>query len=188
MRNQPLPAALSEASTDLFDPLRTIHWMGGVSSGNYLDVLDEMRALLKEPLRAINLVVTSAGGPTGIAMSFYDSMRKIYRPHLRTIGSGDVDSSGIIVFLSGEERYISPNTTMLLHLAGRTFDPSRRYTVPDMEAMAKEDKLKDFQYASVIAENSGGRLDAERVLGMMAANTILTSLEAVELGLAHRVL
>lgn len=171
-----------------FAPERTMHWMGGVSQANFLDNVDELKSLMMRGDDPINLVVTSAGGPTGIAMSFYDSVRKVYRTKLRTIGAGDVDSSGIIVFLAGSERYITTNTTMLLHLAGRTFDSSRRYTVPDMDAMAKEDKLKDFQYASVISENSNGRLTTDKVLTMMAANTILTSLEAVELGLAHQVL
>jgi ATP-dependent protease ClpP protease subunit len=171
-----------------FAPERTMHWMGGVSQGNFLDNIDELKSLMAQGTDFINLVVTSAGGPTGIAMSFYDSVRKVYRANLRTIGAGDVDSSGIIVFLAGNERYITTNTTMLLHLASRTFDVARRYTVQDIEAMAKEDKLKDFQYASVISENSSGRLTTNKVLGMMAANTILTSLEAVELGLAHYVL
>ncbi len=187
MRKTTQKVARAAAST-YFAPERTMHWMGAVTQGNFLDNIDELKSLMTMSGDIINLVVTSAGGPTGIAMSFYDSVRKVYRANLRTIGAGDVDSSGIIVFLAGSERYITTNTTMLLHLAGRTFDSSRRYTVPDIEAMAKEDKLKDFQYASVISENSAGRLTTEKVLDMMAANTILTSLEAVELGLAHFVL
>lgn len=189
MRTITTPAFLNKAVAEEFSPERTVHWMGGVTHGNYLDAIEEIRELMgKNRKEAMNLVVTSAGGTTGIAMSFYDCMRRIYKPRLTTIGSGDVDSSGVIVFLTGTRRLITPNTTMLLHLAGRTFDASRRYTVPDMEAMSKEDKLKDFQYASVIAENSGGRLTVEKVLDMMARNTILTAAEAVEFGIAHAVL
>lgn len=168
---------------------RTVHWTGPVSNGSCLDAIDEIKGLLDtDPNKEVNLVVTSPGGPTGIAMSFYDAMRTIYRPHLRTIGSGDVDSSGIIVFLSGKERYVTSNTTMLLHMAGRSFDHNKRYTVADMEAMVKEDKLKDFQYASLIASNSNGRLTTQKALEMMATNTILTSYEAAEYGIAHHVL
>lgn len=172
-----------------FAPERTIHWMGAVNQGNFLDVMDDIRELIASGHgKPINLVVTSAGGPTGVAMSFYDSINKIYRPVLQTVGSGDVDSAGVIVFLAGTKRYVTSNTTMLLHMAGRTFEGGKRYTVADMEAMVKEDKLKDFQYASVIAENSNGRLTVQKVLDMMAGNTILTSYEALELGLAHYVL
>jgi ATP-dependent protease ClpP protease subunit len=153
------------------------------------DIVDRIQCLLIEnATEPIHLVVTSHGGPTGIGMSFYDSMRSVYRPTLYTIGSGDVDSSGIIIFLTGERRYITPNTTLLLHLAGRTFDTPKRLTTPEMESIIKEDKLKDFQYASVIADRSNGKLTIQKVLDLMANNTVLTPSEAVELGLADAIL
>ena len=52
----------------------------------------------------------------------------------------------------------------------------------------KEDKLKDFQYASVIADRSNGTLTVQKVLDLMANNTVLSASEAVELGIAHAIL
>jgi ATP-dependent Clp protease, protease subunit len=121
-------------------------------------------------------------------MSFYDSMRSVYKPHLNTIGSGDVDSSGVIVFLAGNQRFITPNTTLLLHLAGRTFETPKRLTTPEMESIIKEDKIKDFQYASVIASQSNGKLTVQKVLDLMSANTVLNAQDAVDLGIAHTIL
>jgi ATP-dependent Clp protease, protease subunit len=181
----------STLSTPLvsFNPHRTLQWIGGVSGGVLADITERIQCfMLDNPLEHINLIVTSHGGPTGIGMSFYDTMRSIYKPKLRTIGSGDVDSSGIIVFLAGDERYITPNTTLLLHLAGRIFDTPKRFTTPEMESIVKEDKLKDFQYASVIAERSNGKMTVQKVLDLMACNTVLTASEAVELGIAHKIL
>jgi ATP-dependent protease ClpP protease subunit len=57
-----------------------------------------------------------------------------------------------------------------------------------MESIVKEDKLKDFQYASVIAERSNGKLTMQMVLDLMANNTVLSAGEAVELGIAHGIL
>lgn len=172
-----------------FKTSRTLQWIGGVNGNILADITDKIQSLIQEnPEEPINLVVTSHGGPTGIGMSFYDTIRSVYRPKLRTIGSGDVDSSGIIVFLTGDERYITPNTTLLLHLAGRIFDTAKRFTTPEMESIVKEDKLKDFQYASVIADRSGGKLTPQKVLGLMANNTVLTATEAVEYGIAHKIL
>ena len=133
-------------------------------------------------------MVNSFGGPSGIGMSFYDAVKTWLRPRLVTIGSGDVDSSGIIIFLSGQKRYITQNTTLLFHLAGRTFATDKRFTVEDMEAMLKEDKLKDYQYACIVSDATKGRYSPERVLEMMRRNTILTADEAVQMGLAHKVL
>jgi ATP-dependent protease ClpP protease subunit len=115
-------------------------------------------------------------------------MRRVYHANICTIGTGDVDSSGIIIFLSGKKRLLTPNTTLLLHLAGRVFDHSRRFTTHDLEYMMKEDKLKDYQYASVISEESGGKLTVQKVLDLMANNTVLTPTEAVSLGLAHGII
>jgi ATP-dependent Clp protease protease subunit len=170
-------------------PHRTIQWIGGVSGTILADITEQIQSLvLDNPTEPINLVVTSHGGPTGIGMSFYDTMRSVYKPNLNTIGSGDVDSSGIIVFMAGNTRFITPNTTLLLHLAGRTFDTPKRLTTPEMESIIKEDKLKDFQYASVIADRSNGKLTVQKVLDLMGNNTVLSASEAVELGLAHAIL
>jgi ATP-dependent protease ClpP protease subunit len=173
----------------LFDVERTIHWIGSVNAETSSDIIISIQKLLKRDEHApINLVVTSPGGASGIAMSFYDSIKHIYRPLLYTVGSGDVDSSGIILFLSGIRRYITPHTTLFLHLAGRTFDRNRRISTQEMEAMLKEDKLKDFQYASIVAEHTNGRLSVQDVLDLMARNTVLTPTEAVDYGLAHEIL
>jgi ATP-dependent Clp protease, protease subunit len=183
------PAQVVSPQSFALSPERTVHWMGGVNYQNLSYTMDRISELLIErPSEAIKLVVTSHGGCTGVGMSFYDSIRRIYKPKLITIGTGDVDSSGIIIFLAGEKRYLTPNTTMLLHMAGRTFDNSKRHTVKDMESMIREDKIKDEQYAAVVAERSGGKLTVGEVFKLMRQNTILTPEQAIELGLAHGVI
>ncbi len=121
-------------------------------------------------------------------MSFYDAMTGWLKPKLVTIGSGDVDSSGIIIFLSGERRYITKNTTMLFHLAGRNFGTDKRFTTDDMKAMLKEDSLKDYQYASVVSERTDGTYTPEDIIELMRKNTIVTPQDAVKMGLAHEIL
>lgn len=180
-----------QVSADLplnFEIERTLHWMGSVNHDSYLRITGAIKDLLVlDRSRQINLLVTSPGGPTGVAMSFFDLMRQVYRPNLQTVGSGDVDSAGLILFLTGQNRFLTSNTTLLLHLAGRIFDGARRFSTVDMASMLKEDNLKDYQYATIVAEASG-QLSADDVLVLMAKNTVLTATEAVALGLAHQVL
>jgi len=83
---------------------------------------------------------------------------------------------------------VSAHTTLLLHPAGRTFDSNKRYTAPEVAAMAKEDVLKDEQYAAIVAENSGGRLTQGQVLTLMECHTVLSAEKLVCLGLADEVL
>lgn len=173
----------------LVDPDRTLEWLGGVSYSNLELTLSGIKKFIKEdPKREIHLLVNSFGGGTGIGMSFYDTVRTWLKPKLYTIGSGDVDSSGVLIFLSGEKRFLTPNTTMLLHLGGRTFDKEKRFSTGDMENILKEDKLKDFQYASVVSEATEGKCTPEKILELMSQNTILTAEEAVNMGLAHTIL
>ncbi len=167
----------------------SLEYLGVVNYATNERVLSNIKSLMMErPGETIYLTVTSPGGPTGTAMSFYDQVNSVLKPKLVTIGSGDVDSSGIIIFLSGETRYVTRHTTIFFHLAGRTFDGTRRFTALDLEAMAREDKIKDLQYATLVAERSRGRLTREKVLSMMEKNTLCTPEELVAYGLADSVL
>jgi ATP-dependent protease ClpP protease subunit len=169
-----------------FLPERTVEYFGTVNYATNERVLGNIREMLqKNKPGDICLTVTSTGGPTGTAMSFHDTIRYIWRINIATIASGDVDSSGILLFLAGNRRYVTKHTTLLLHLAGRVFEAGKRFTREEIEAMTNEDRLKDEQYASVIAEHSTG-LTTPRVLEMMKNNTILTPLELVRYGLAER--
>lgn len=170
-------------------PARTIEWLGGVSYQNLNNIFGEVkRLILEDKNEEIHLLVNSYGGTTGVGMSFYDAVKDWLKPNLITIGSGDVDSSGIIVFLSGKKRFLTKNTTLLFHLAGRTLSGEKRYTVQDMEAMLNEDHLKDFQYACVVSDATDSRYTPAMILEMMRKNTLLTADEAVQMGLAHKVL
>jgi ATP-dependent protease ClpP protease subunit len=166
-----------------------VEYLGIVNYATSERVIEEIRELMRtDPKKEITMLVTSAGGPSGTAMGFYDTIHSVIKPNLTTIGSGDVDSSGVVIFLSGERRYVTKNTTLLFHLAGSAFETGKRYTANEMDAILREYRLKDFQYASIVAERSRGRLNTDQVLSMMEKNTILTPLELVSYGLADAIL
>lgn len=173
----------------MFPASRMVEYLGIVNYATSERVIEEIRSLVEEDKDGeIAMVVTSAGGPSGTAMGFYDTIRSVIKPKLTTIGSGDVDSSGIIIFLAGDKRYVTKNTTLLFHMAGSAFDGGKRYTANEIDAILREYRLKDFQYASIVAEHSKGRLTSEQVLAMMEKNTILTPPELVSYGLADAIL
>ena len=70
--------------------------------------------------------------------------------------------------------------------AGRIFG-NQRYTTHEMEAMLAEDRLKDRQYAGVVAQNSK-TLSTDDVLSMMDAHTVLAPEDLVKFGLADDIL
>lgn len=176
------PIALAQ-----INPARTVRYVGAVTRVTTERVLRQIEKLMDKDQNGITLFVSSTGGPTGTAVSFYDTVHQVLRASLTTIGSGDVDSSGILIFLTGDTRYVTKHTTLLFHTAGRRFG-AERYTTREMEAMLAEDKLKDEQYADLVAQRSRGQLSKEGVLSMMEKNTVLTPDELVTLGLADGVL
>lgn len=196
MKTTTKPKKLTENQASLWSPdffvpktSRLLHWIGGVNNDNLEKTLNSISALMKEsPSEDIQLVINSHGGATGIGMAFYDSVRSILKPNLTTVGTGDVNSSGVTILLAGKKRYLTRNTTILLHLAGRTFGTEKRFSTLDMEDILKEDKVKDYQYACVVSDATEGRYSPEKVLELMKVNTVLTADEAVQIGLAHKVL
>ncbi len=172
-----------------FAPERTLYYLGLVNYATTERVLNGIAQHMQTyGTKELYLVVTSAGGPSGTAMSFYGTVRMVLKPTLATIGAGDIDSSGLIIFLAGTNRTVTPHTTALLHKAGRIFGSSTRYTAKDLQAMATEDELKDKQYAEIVATNSGGKLTPKKVLHMMEKKTVLSADELVAYGLAHALL
>jgi ATP-dependent protease ClpP protease subunit len=178
---------LPSASVNI-GPRQVFKYWGGVTRATNEKLFGQFQKRLEQaPEEELCLLVTCAGGPSGAAMSFYDAVRRVLKPRLTTVGLGDVDSSGVIIFLAGTRRLISPHTTLLLHPAGRRFNGTDRFTATEIEAMAREDRLKDAQYAHILAENSPV-LSAEEVLALMNKHTVLTPEEMVRYGLAHAIL
>jgi len=172
----------------LFLPDQTIQYFGSVNASNNEHVFDEIKTRMHiAPDKELYMIVTSNGGSTGCAMSFYDTMQYVLRPNLITIGSGDVDTSSMLLLLAGQKRFVTKNTTALLHLASRSFDSGRKYTASEMESMAKEDRIKDEQYAYVLSDR-GKNITTREVLEIMEENTILTPRELLALGLIDGIL
>lgn len=176
----------SSSSTDL---KRTVEWTGSISQESSNKVSAKIKSLMKkDPKKNINLIITSPGGPTGVGMSFYDLMTKVIRPNLCTIGSGDVDSAAVIVFLAGRERILTANTTLLIHMAGRVFNTPKRFTTTEISSILKEDTLKDQQYATVLSQASGGKLSYSKALSLMGKAVVLEPKDAIRFGLAHKII
>jgi ATP-dependent Clp protease, protease subunit len=164
-----------------------LHYFGRVGLEKNERLFTEIKQLMQKSPAEIYLTVSSSGGPSGAGMCFFDMITKIVRPRLITIGTGDVDSSGILIFLSGERRWISRNTTLLLHPAGRYFDNDHRYTAEEISAMVAEDRLKDEQYAAIVADRSTFLSQGE-VLDMMRTHRVLKPEDLLAFGLAEKII
>ncbi len=167
---------------------RTLPWVGDVNVKNFEEVSKGILNLLKENKdEVIRLILTSEGGFTDIAFSFYDLVRLVWKPKLHTIGSGSVDSSALLILLAGERRFVTPHTTLYIHQMGRHFKDVRISTAT-INGLGKDLRHCEDKLAEIVAEKTGGKIEKKAFLNMMLSETVLTSADALMLGLVHEIL
>lgn len=169
---------------------RSLALFGLVSDESVAATLGSILDLLKKVDRwkKIFLNLKSHGGSLSSAFTFYDIVRFVWRPDdLVVIGSGDVSSSGVIILLAGNERYLTPNTGIFIHAPTLTIDST---TLDKSTAGINTETLSlcTELYANILVERSDGKLTPEQARGMMKEEVILTPAEAYKFGLIHGVI
>jgi len=69
---------------------------------------------VKKKKKELLLMVCSSGGELEAAFALIDVMRSSTIP-IKTVGLGQIASSGLMIFLAGKQRILTPNTSILSH-------------------------------------------------------------------------
>lgn len=175
---------------------------------NHLDIRDEMlgqrelelmtpvnaescaaiiRGLLylqrQDPEAPVTLYINSPGGEVQSGLALYDVMQAVSCP-IRTVCLGMAASMGALLFIAGDEREILPHSRVMIHdpLIGEGAGGSA------LSVKARADDLMRIRdiTAGVIARHSG--MSLERVFELTASDTYFEAKEAVEAGLADRII
>lgn len=174
-----------------FDKDRVFYWIGNVDEKNLSRAIEKFRSLetskrkMKTPA---HMVISSAGGDTSSGFAFYDYIRNISHTELTCIGFGEIKSAGIIVFLAGNRRLITPNTFFFFHESQL---PEYGKSVPPIVEMRADLFLVDLeenQYAAIISQATGGRHSVKEIRQWSKDCRVFTAEEAVETGLAHEII
>lgn len=131
----------------------------------------------------ITLYINSPGGEVQSGLALYDVMQAVSCP-IRTVCLGMAASMGALPFIAGDEREILPHSRIMIHdpLIGAGAGGSA------LSVKARADDLMRIRdiTAGVIARHSG--MSIERVFELTASDTYFEAEEAVEAGLADRVI
>ena len=131
----------------------------------------------------ITLYINSPGGEVQSGLALYDVMQAVSCP-IRTVCLGMAASMGALLFIAGDEREILPHSRVMIHdpLIGAGAGGSA------LSVRARADDLMRIRdiTAGVIARHSG--MSIERVFELTASDTYFEAEEAVEAGLADRVI
>ena len=131
----------------------------------------------------ITLYINSPGGEVQSGLALYDVMQAVSCP-IRTVCLGMAASMGALLFIAGDEREILPHSRVMIHdpFIGAGAGGSA------LSVKARADdlvRIRDIT-AGVIARHSG--MSIERVFELTASDTYFEAEEAVEAGLADRVI
>lgn len=131
----------------------------------------------------ITLYINSPGGEVQSGLALYDVMQAVSCP-IRTVCLGMAASMGALLFIAGDEREILPHSRVMIHdpLIGAGAGGSA------LSVKARADDLMRIRdiTAGVIARHSG--MSIEHVFELTASDTYFEAEEAVEAGLADRVI
>ena len=137
----------------------------------------------QDSMTPITLYINSPGGEVQSGLALYDVMQAVSCP-IRTVCLGMAASMGALLFIAGDEREILPHSRVMIHdpLIGAGAGGSA------LSVKARADDLMRIRdiTAGVIARHSG--MSIERVFELTASDTYFEAEEAVEAGLADRVI
>lgn len=142
----------------------------------------------KNDFDEIVLIINSSGGSIGITMGIYDLLKSL-NIKITTIAVGKCYSMATVLFALGEERYISKNTSYMLHQTRYTFNQDRTLTSGEAREMLKTSDLDEKRWKAIIKESCYKDISAflDKVFSSQD-DVFLTAEETVYMGIATAIL
>jgi ATP-dependent protease ClpP protease subunit len=103
--------------------------------------------------KKLYFLFASPGGQVAAGIALYNFLKSI-PPKIVMHNMSSVDSIGTVVFLAGDERYASPNTTFLFHGVEMQFQQGASLNMSKMEEIKSGLSEDQNKIAGIIAENT----------------------------------
>ena len=163
---------------------RELELMAPVNAESCAAIIRALFYLQRQDSEApVTLYINSPGGEVQSGLALYDVMRAVSCT-IRTVCLGMAASMGALLFIAGDERELLPHSRVMIHdpLIGEGAGGSA------LSVKARADDLMRIRdiTAGVIARHSG--MPLERVFELTASDTYFEAKEAVEAGLADRII
>lgn len=150
---------------------------------------DRLQTLLNRPREIrpaiVHVSISTAGGHIDCGIELYNFITNKSRTcKIHTHNVGNVDSTGIIVFLAGVKRYAAPTSTFEFHTA-RYYINNEAFDKRQLREMCDMLENYDSLTRNIIQENTS--LDENRITEFMEASRVINSQEALEFGIIHEI-
>ena len=130
------------------------------------------------------ILFASGGGHIGLAFSLFSFLRSL-PVNVITHGVANIDSCGVNVFLAGNERYATSNTTFLLHPSTKRFSKDVSLTINQLHLELATLQNDQTLVIKNISDNTGlSTADAEEFINL---GKIFSSTQAKHFGIISEV-
>lgn len=181
---------------DLYIPSRTI-FMGseeedmeegesGTDSRMAKKLVKNMQILESLNSEPIKIIMNNPGGEEYNGLAIFDAI-KTAKSHVTIVVYGHAMSMGSIILQAADERVMAPNSRMMIHYGTWGIVDHPKIVYQWTEECKKFDKWMEDIYLNKIKEKHPDFTMA-KLHKMLNFDTFLTAREAVEMGLADKVL
>lgn len=159
---------------------------------NYFDQIDRLRANAIMALCTqligqytpdkLYFTFSSPGGEVSAGITLYNFLKAI-PPKIIMHNIGAVDSIGTVVFLAGDERYASPNTTFHFHGVKVGMQKDDQRTLSAIEEMRSQVAADEEKIAGIIASQT--KITVEEMKKLFSQGEAKNPTFAFEKGFIH---
>ena len=132
--------------------------------------------------KKLTIVINSPGGSVYDCFALLDAMKASKIP-VHTVGTGIIASCGLLMFLGGEKRTLSPNTSVLSH----QFSTMSMGKEHDLRAEMVEYDIISDRIIGHYEQATGLDRDVIKKELLPPSDTWLTTEQCLEYGIAHKV-
>lgn len=165
-------------------PTRTIMLSGEINEESYVKIIKNIH-VLDSTNGGINVKINSPGGDVYYGMAIYDAFINC-KNNVRMIAYGGVESMGSVIFQSGDERWMTEHSFLMIHEGEhgqgmnhiKNFDRLFKFTKQYCE-------LIDKVYLTRIQEKNP-KYTKNQLSKLLEFDTMLMPQEAINLGLADQ--
>lgn len=132
----------------------------------------------------ITVRLSTYGGEWWPGMAIYDAIRSMEN-HVTILGTGYVMSMGTIILQAGDERLLTPNTEVMIHVGSESVEAHYH----DFQRYAKTAERYNRQMEDIYLEQirkKNPKFSRAQIQKLIAHDTYLTAYEAIQLGLADK--
>jgi ATP-dependent protease ClpP protease subunit len=165
----------------IYLPTKTIRMVGEVDEDLFKDAISNLH-ILDSISGDITIKLSSAGGDIDYGKAIYDAIRGC-KNRVRIIGYGLIASCATLIMQAADERILSPNAKMMVHIGTEGYSEDHVYNVRNAFKAYEDDRkwMEDVYFEQIKKRHS--RYTRQKLEDLLVFDKYMSPKECLELGL-----